>query len=808
MNRYVCIHGHFYQPPRENPWLEEVEQEDSARPYHDWNQRVTADSYRPNAASRILGEAKKIVDIVNNYSKISFNFGPTLLSWLQRHAADVYGAIIEADRLGREVFSGHGPAIAQPYNHIIMPLAVSRDKHTQVIWGIRDFEHRFGRAPEGMWLPETAVDLETLDILAEQGIKFTILAPHQAAQVRRIGAPRWESAEGRKIDTTQAYLCQLPSGRTISLFFYNHTVAYAVSYEGLLKSGEDFAARLTGIFADKQQDGQLAHIATDGETYGHHHRYGDMALAYCLRYVETKQLAQLTVYGEFLEKYPAAYEVQITENTSWSCPHGLERWRNDCGCRTGRPPTGRQQWRKPLREAMDWLRDKLADIYQQKMQQYVQDVWVVRDRYIDVILNRQPENIEKFISENAPTGLSQTEQVVFLKLLEIQRHAMLMYTSCGWFFDDISGLESVQVMQYAARAAQLVKEVAAVDLEPEYVEILRKAPANLAQYADGAQVYLSYAKGASVDLHRVGAHYALSSLFEDYPQQADVHCYSATRQAFEKIEAGIQSLAMGQVALRSKITLEDYCVHFAVLHFGDHNLSGVICGCLPQQQFQQVRSKLKKTFLGGETAEVVRLMGECIGGQNYSLKHLFRDQQQQILNKLLRTRWEEIVTAFRYIYDSNYTIIRAMREMGVMLPKALTVPAEFVLVQDLLGVINNEHIDLEKLQTLVEEIKNLSLDLDQATLSFEADKAITRLMEHLTRTPQDTDLLLTIEAVIKNLSLLTEQINLQSAQNSFFSLGRNVYPQMQTEAGQGDEKAKIWLDGFGKLAERLRVKIA
>ena len=187
MEHYVCIHGHFYQPPRENPWLEEVELQDSAYPYHDWNERITEECYRPNMASRILGPDRKIIDIVNNYSKISFDFGPTLLSWLERHAPDVYQGVIDADKKSQERFSGHGAAIAQAYNHIIMPLANSRDKRTQIAWGIYDFEHRFGRKPEGMWLPETAVDLETLDILAEYGIKFTILSPHQAKRVRSIG---------------------------------------------------------------------------------------------------------------------------------------------------------------------------------------------------------------------------------------------------------------------------------------------------------------------------------------------------------------------------------------------------------------------------------------------------------------------------------------------------------------------------------------------------------------------------------------------------------------------------------------------
>src|ERR1051325_436570 len=276
MNRQICIHGHFYQPPRENPWLEEVELQDSAYPYHDWNERITAECYAPNAVSRILAPDKSITEIVNNYARISFNFGPTLMMWMAAHAKDVPGAISAADRQSRSRFSGHGSAIAQVYNHMIMPLANARDKRTQIIWGIRGFEHRFGRRPEGMWLAETAVDIETLEILAEQEILFTILAPRQAGRVRRFGK-RWRDVSGGRVDPRMPYRCRLPSGRTINLFFYDGPISQDIVFGGLLTSGEKFASRLLGAFVEDKGQAQLVHIATDGETYGHHHRYGEMA---------------------------------------------------------------------------------------------------------------------------------------------------------------------------------------------------------------------------------------------------------------------------------------------------------------------------------------------------------------------------------------------------------------------------------------------------------------------------------------------------------------------------------------------------
>ncbi|MFH1486971.1 MAG: glycoside hydrolase, partial [Chloroflexota bacterium] len=325
MERFICIHGHFYQPPRENPWLEAIELQDSAHPFHDWNERINAECYAPNTASRILDAEGRIRKIANNYANISFNFGPTLLSWLEGKAPETYHAILAADRESQGAFSGHGSALAQVYNHIIMPLANRRDKHTQALWGIKDFEHRFGRSPEGMWLPETAVDLESMDVLAELGIRFTVLAPQQAGRVRPIGGRGWADVNGGRIDTTMAYQLLLPSGRKMNLFFYNGPVSHAVAFEGILANGEQFAQRIIGGFSGAQQSAPLVHIATDGETYGHHHKFGDMALSYALDRIKTGNLARITNYGEYLEKHPPTHQVEIIENTSWSCAHDVER---------------------------------------------------------------------------------------------------------------------------------------------------------------------------------------------------------------------------------------------------------------------------------------------------------------------------------------------------------------------------------------------------------------------------------------------------------------------------------------------------
>ena len=807
MDRYVCIHGHFYQPPRENPWLEDVELQDSAHPYHDWTEKITEECYRQNAASRILDPDRKIIDITNNYSKISFDFGPTLLLWMARHAPEVYENIIEADKESCKRFSGHGVAMAQAYNHIIMPLANSRDKYTQVAWGIYDFENSFGRRPEGMWLPETAVDLETLEILTEHNIKFTILAPHQAKRFRKIGDKEWINVESNKLNTTRPYLCKLASGNAVNLFFFNQPVAQDVADGRILQNGEVFARKMVAILNENEGSSGLAHIATDGETYGHHHRYTDMALAYCLHLIETNNLAKITVYGEYLENFPPQYEVQIYENSSWSCSHGIERWRGNCGCHYGRYPSGKQQWRAPLREAMDWLRDQLVPVYESKMVQYASDPWETRNEYISVINDRSGKNVENFLSKHVGRELSYDEKVSVLKLLEMQRNAMLMYTSCGWFFDDICGIESVQIMNYASRAMQLAKEVDGKNFEPGFEDILQKAPANVKEFTSGKEAYQALVKPCSIDLNRVGAHLAVSSIFEEYPEQIDIYSYSATIESYDRVDAGIQILATGRAALQSNIVLEKHFVDFAVLHFGDHNLIGAVNARMSDDAFSNMQKDLKNAFNKGDTTEVIRIMNLSFKGNNYSLWHLFKDQQRHILYELLETTWQEIESSFRHIYEHNYTIMQIMRGMNIPLPKALSTPAEFVINQDLCWAIQDEEIDIKELKKFAEQASRLSLKLDEDVLRFEASRKINRMMQELENLPEDVEILERILVALQILSTLIDQLDVQTAQNVFFVINKETYNKINEKASAGDVTSKKWIESFRSLAQYLNVNI-
>ncbi len=471
---YVCIPGHWYQPPRENPFTGEVGDQPSAAPFANWNERITAECYAPNTRAEILGDDGSVRRRLNNYEWVSSDWGPTLLQWLEVHATDTYRSVVDADAASSDRFGGHGTAVAHTYNHTILPLSNRRDKRTQIIWGIADFRHRFGREPEGMWLPETAVDLESLELMAEAGIAYTVLSPYQAASVIDAGA--WVDVSDGSIDTRIPHTVQLFGGRSISVFFYNGPLSQEIAFNGLLEDGSILAKRLVQALGEPNGEARLSHVATDGETYGHHHRHGEMALAKAVEDLDADPEVKLTTYGAFLAEHPATKVARIIEDTSWSCAHGVERWRADCGCDTGQHPDWNQQWRTHLRSALDYLRDELIDDFESRGGVLLRDPWAARDAYIAVILGGSPD---EFVAEHAHGELTDEQRQLVLDLLEIQHRAMLMYTSCGWFFDDISGLESVFVLRQAGRVIDLARKALDQDLEPGFLDILHEARSNV-----------------------------------------------------------------------------------------------------------------------------------------------------------------------------------------------------------------------------------------------------------------------------------------------------------------------------------------
>ncbi len=807
--KYVCIHCHFYQPPRENPSLETVELQDSAYPYHDWNERITAECYAPNAESRIMDGENRIVQIVNNYEYISYNFGPTLLSWMELNAPKVYAAVLSADQASQGRFTGHGSALAQAYNHMIMPLANSRDKYTQVIWGIRDFEHRFGRKPEGMWLPETAVDLETLEVLSQLGIKFTILAPRQASRVRKIGSRSWKDVSGEQIDPKVPYLMRLPSGHRMNVFFYDGPISKAVAFEGLLNNGEIFAQKLLGAFPEDDGSGlpQLAHIATDGETYGHHHRYGEMALTYALHYIETNKLAQITNYAEFLETRPPTHQVEIFENSSWSCVHGVERWKSNCGCNGGHAGWN-QEWCAPLREALDWLRDDLAPKFEEKARGLLKDPWAARNGYIDVILDRSEESLAKFFARHAARELSGEEKITTLKLLEMQRHAMLMYTSCGWFFDELSGIETVQVIHYAGRAIYLAQQLFNGYSETPFLERLAKAKSNLPEHGDGARIYEKFVKPAVIDFLKVAAHYAISSLFEPYTDHTRIYCYTVDRDEYSSPQAGKLKLALGRARFTSAITRDSSMLSFGVLHFGDHNISGGVRSSPESETYQALAKELSEAFSRADIPAVLQLLEKEFGKNIYSLKMLFRDEQRKIVRLILDTVLEEAEAAHSQIYENHAPLMRFLSDLAVPLPTAFRTAAAVALNSQMRKAFAAGEFDANRILSLSDEAKSVAVELDATTLEFGIRRRIEGFAQNLAAHPDDPALLSTLEAALNAISTLPFQVNLRKVQNTCFEMLRKVYPDIKSKADQGNEKASSELKHINSIAEKLQIHLA
>ena len=797
MECFACIHCHFYQPPRENPWLETVESQDSARPYHDWNERIARECYLPNGASRILDSERRIGKIVNNYAKISFNFGPTLLSWMEERAPEGYQRILEGDRESQKLFSGHGAALAQAYNHTILPLANARDKRTQILWGLKDFRYRFARDPEGIWLPETAVDTETLEILAAEGIKFTILAPRQARQLRVDQDSPWIDLE-YGADSRHPYACKLPSGRTIGLFFYDGALASAVAFEKLLFSGESLARRLVSRFDPEGDSAQLMHVATDGETYGHHHPHGDMALAFALQYIQENKLARLTNYAEYFALHPPAQEIRIKEKTSWSCAHGVARWESDCGCNAGGGAGWNQKWRRPLREAFDWLRDDLVADYERSAKQLLTDPWLARDEYIDAVLNRSAASVSDFLSRHSLRRLSLEEEVRALRLLELQRHLMLMYTSCGWFFDEPTGTETVQVLQYAARAVQLGQQLFGRDCETEFLKRLELVQSNIFEFGNGRDIYERFVRPAMLDLPGVAAHYAISSFFDGYEESDSIYSYEARLRDVSTFESEGAKLAAGVVEIRSRITHAQLDFNFAVLHAGGHNLRAGVCEA--HEEFsnfiKEARLRLSESGVNGG----LRALDHYFRGEIYSLKSLFRDERKRIVSQIVDGALADIDKLYADVYEHNVTLIDFLRDLAMPLPPILRVSSEFVLNNEIRRSLSGEKIDCERLQRLIESATQKGIALD-GSVKLALRGRLDRTMNRWSIDPFEVQTLSELEVVIPILRAVSFEGDLWEAQNTYFELMKAIAPLKPDSIG------KTSFELFGRLGKSLGIAV-
>jgi hypothetical protein len=794
--RYLCIHGHFYQPPRENPWLEAVEVQDSAAPYHDWNERITRECYAPNSRARLVDGQGKIINLLNNYAWMSYNFGPTLLAWLAEQAPEVLRGIVEGDRLSRERRHGHGNALAQVYNHVIMPLASPADKRTQVVWGVADFRHRFGREPEGMWLAETAADVASLEALAEAGIRFTILAPRQARRWRRMGEADWtEGTDG--IDPSRAYLCRLPSGKSIALFFYDGGISQAVAFEKLLNSGETFLERLLQGFDDSRQHAQLVHIATDGESYGHHHAHGDMALAYVLDRCSNSADFRLTNYGEYLELHPPEWEVEIHDNSSWSCVHGVERWRSNCGCNTGRG--WHQNWRGPLRQALDQLKKGLDDLFDKRGREFFPDPWKVRDGYAEVMLDRRPESVVQHLEHLGHADLDDGQVRDSLWLLEMQRHALFMYTSCGWFFDEISGLETTQCLRYAARAIQIARHFQ-VDLEDEFVRILETAPSNLPEYGNGRRVWEKLVRPDRVGLDRVLAHYAISRIYGERKDHDSVYCYDLETRDQEVQTRGNTHLAMGRLQVRSRLTWNEAETSFVVIHFGGLDFHAVLCKAPSPEAYEAFKRKLFPVYLTGSLADVTALVAEELEGETYRLTDLFLEERRRIIGIALEDRFAYYRQSFARLAEPDEDVIYLLGRMHFPIPKSMRAAAaasfDRRFLEECLSLGDGD--SLARIKQLQERGRAWGYQPDRATLGAALTGKLLEVLRQLDPSSDFPALTANAGHLVEAASLLGIALDLWQAQNRLL----DAYAQMEA-AGTLSQPLR---EAVSQLAGRLNIR--
>ena len=817
MPAFICIHGHFYQPPRENPWLEQVETQPSAEPYHDWNQRITRECYAPNAAARLLDESGSIRQIVSNYARISFNFGPTLLSWFAAERPELLDELREADLLSRRRFSGHGSALAQAYNHMILPLANARDRETQIAWGLEAFHHYFGRPAEGMWLPETAVDTPTLEALAAAGVRFTILAPHQAGRVRPLAGGEWEDVSGARIDTRRAYQALLPSGRSLALFFYDGPASRAIAFEGLLADGGAFARRLVDLAGPEDGQPRLAHVATDGESYGHHHAHGDMALAYCLDQLDTAaaadaQAPQLTNYAEFLARFPPRDAVEFIENSSWSCAHGVERWRSDCGCNSGGQPGWHQRWRGPLRASLDGLRDALAPRFEARAQKLFRDPWQARNAYVQLVLDRSSQRVREFFARHAhPLPSASTDPQVAarddetisegLQLLELQRQAMLMYTSCGWFFDDISGIETAQVLAYAARAVELASRLFPGAWRELLLHPLESAPGNAGLYPDGRQVYEKLVEPSRVPASSLAVWFGVTILLNHAMTPGEHACYRLRGRHARLWRAGDTRLALGEVEVRSRITWESACFHYGLLHRGAHNFSG---GVLPASAALPDASEIEQAFNSGNLAAVSSRLQTWSGWSENSLHLLFREAQHEVLERVLAQELDHTDRVYRQLYEHHVPLLLFLHASHNPVPPGLRLAAEFSLYGALRQELGAHPLAPASLTALLREIERAGVNVDFPRLAPLLSHRLSEAAAAARRHARDRDRMRALREAAGFVRQFPVPVDTWQAENDLFALLQSAWP---AAASQDDASAREWRAEAARAAEWLRLRL-
>jgi alpha-amylase/alpha-mannosidase (GH57 family) len=772
MTTALVIHGHFYQPPRENPWTELVEREPGASPFHDWNERIHAECYRPNAFARISDTHGRVERIVNNYTRLSYNFGPTLLNWLERHQPETYRRIVEADRASALRHSGHGNAIAQGYHHAILPLCNERDRRTQIRWGLADFRRRYEREAEALWLPETACDDATLAALIEEGLRYVILSPFQAEAVRALGSETWQDVSDGRIDTTvpYSYFHRDGSGRSIAVFFYNGQIARGIAFEGLLASSHGLLAACARA---ARGGAQIVNVATDGESYGHHFRFGDRCIAYGLEVEAERFGLKVTNYGEFLDEHEPAEEVLIKpgpngEGTAWSCSHGLGRWTRDCGCNASALGGWNQRWRTHLRAAFDLLRDDLAPKFEEAGGELLRDPWAARDEYVELLGPGGAARREEFLMKHAGHPLSVDEKVRALTLLEAQRASLTMYTSCGWFFNDISGIETVQTLRYAGRVVETMETLGLAPPTEAFLEILSEAKSNLPEQSTGADIYVRTVAQSRVTPQRVAAHVAICNLIEleEHESACETAGYTYRKLDFRKQRHGRVTLETVRLALEEEATGRRQEFALAAMHFGEIDYYCALRAYRTPAEYEEAAARLWSHLRAASLPVLLRVALEEFGPDEFGLEALLPQGQGHLSRSVFGKLVARFMEEYEYLYEENRRVIERLQEIGFHPPRELRLAAELTVGLRLEREIRGQRRGAGDYRAAVEIAR------DAARFGYRIDRtSVTRVFEE------------TVTEAARFVVVRPEPDNIRSAR-ALIDLGRELGLEANLERGQ------------------------
>jgi alpha-amylase/alpha-mannosidase (GH57 family) len=773
------IHGHFYQPPRENPWTQRIENQPSAAPLPNWNERIFRECYRPNAHARILDERGRVLRLVNNYRHLSFNIGATLLSWMEEHHPITYAQILEADRFSVR-HRGHGNALAQAFNHTILPLDHPRDQKTQIRWGRIDFERRFGRAPEGMWLSETAANAEVLELLMDEGVRFTVLSPYQAGRARPIGGHDWRDVREGRVDPTRPYRLfhRQTRDRYLDIFFYDGPKSKSVAFENVLSTSQRF---LDELIAHAPSDG-LVLLATDGESYGHHTTFGDRTLAHAFEMEAPRRDLRFTNLAAYLDHRPPSDEIELAPGdddlgTSWSCAHGVGRWFRDCGCHTGGEPGWTQAWRRPLRSALELVREHAARIYEARMGAWMDDPWGARDAYIEV-LGDGPDAFETWARRWNRASPGSDALVQQRTLLEMQLQSMLMFTSCGWFFNDVSGIETVQVLHYAARCMDYLDELGERSPEREFLDALGESRSNRRDQGTAADIYRRTVPRARVTPRRAAAHLGISGLLEELPTRGEVGLWTYDLTGYQKETSGPFSLATGFVELVSRRTGRREDQAFAAVHLGGIDFYVAVRPGMARAAFEHKSSVLLEELDETSLAFLLRSVFESFGPHEFRLQDMLPGAGEAAASSVFRDLIERFTAVYSGLYRDHTRTLEMLHAAGFEIPSELRMAAEFTLKRQFEEEIQRQEQSREpkayrRAIEIAEEIERRGYRVDRTASSHVFEQLISRsTVKALTRA--DLDAARATSELVDLVRRLQLPVSLEAAQEALVDSGSGV----------------------------------